>query len=296
MIRYPVTRRELRRRVSAHDPDWLAKAATRTQRFINQGKFNERSHIWSDIKVVFMHLQHNKCVFCERALAGERFGRGEHDLEHCRPKSSVKAWPTRKISRERNINYTFGTGAASPTGYYWLAYDIQNYAAACKPCNSALKSNYFPIADNRGGATATVRQLNQREKPFVIFPIGSVDDDPERLISFDGIVAIPKIARGHGRRRAQVTIDFFELNNREELLNDRFRVIESLWLALKLRDASEDRRDRQIARQMIKEMTSPDYPHASCARNFLALYNRDPRGAWDVYGLARHNARNEGRG
>ena len=287
MIRYPVTRRELRRRVSAHDPNWLAKAATRTQRFINQGKFNERSHIWSDIKVVFMHLQHNKCVFCERALAGERFGRGEHDLEHCRPKSSVKAWPTRKISRERNINYTFGTGAASPTGYYWLAYDIQNYAAACKPCNSALKSNYFPIADNRGGATATVRQLNQREKPFVIFPIGSVDDDPERLISFDGITAVPKMTRGRGRRRAQVTIDFFELNRREDLWRGRFRAIRELWAQFERRKSAVNLRSRQDANQMINELTSSDSPHASCARNFLDLCKRNPDEAWDMYLDAR---------
>ena len=292
MIRYPVTRRQLEQLIRAKNANWLTKAGERTQRFIDRGAFDDRSPIWSKIKVVYMRLQHDKCVFCERELADERFGRGEHDLEHCRPKSSVKAWPTQKIKRERNINYTFTTGPASPTGYYWLAYDIQNYAAACKPCNSALKSNYFPIAGNRGAVAATVRQLNQSEKPFVIFPIGSVDNDPEDLIAFDGIVAVPKKTSGHGRRRAQVTIDFFELNNREELWQGRFRAIRALWLALEARDSSPNPRSRQMARRTIKDITSPDHPHASCARNFLALYSRNIEEAWRVFRLAEDRNRN----
>ena len=31
-------------------------------------------------------------------------------------------------------------------GYYLLAYHLLIYAVACKPCNSGLKKDYFPIA------------------------------------------------------------------------------------------------------------------------------------------------------
>lgn len=287
MIRYKTTRRKLEEEIDAYHPGWRDRAKDRTKTIIAQGKYDESSSIWSEIKVVFMRLQHDKCAYCERALAGETYGRGEHDQEHYRPKSSVRAWPTAAIRRERGLTYPFPTGPANASGYYWISYDLENYAASCKPCNSALKSNYFPIAGNRGVATDTVRQLNSREKPFVIFPIGTLDADPEDLIEFDGIVAIPKATRGHARRRARVTIDFFELNNREELWRGRFRVIRELWGALERSLEGASQRSRRDASEVIDELTAADSPHTSCARNFVALFERDPEEAWTVYQEAR---------
>lgn len=291
MIRYRSTRRQLERAVDTHHPGWRERAAIRTARFIAQGKCEEDSSIWSEIKVVFMRLQHFKCAYCERALAGETHGSGEHDLEHYRPKSSVKAWPTAAIRQDRGLTYSFGTGPADVSGYYWISYNLENYAASCKPCNSALKSNYFPIAGNRGGATATIRQLNSWEKPFVIFPIGTLDADPKDLIEFDGIVAIPKATRGHARRRAQVTIDFFDLNNREELWDGRFAVIRALWGALELSHEGASQRSRRDAREVIEELTAGNSPHTSCAQAFVALFERDPEDAWAVYQDARASSR-----
>lgn len=45
-----------------------------------------------------MELQHSKCGYCEKWLEGSDYGTIEHDMEHYRPKSSVKAYPKNMIS------------------------------------------------------------------------------------------------------------------------------------------------------------------------------------------------------
>nr|WP_294812239.1 hypothetical protein [uncultured Sphingomonas sp.] len=103
------------------------------------------------------------------------------------------------------------SSGAADSGYYWLAYDFENYAAACKPCNSTQKSSYFPIAGKRGKATDSIAQLDPSESPLLIFPL---KEDPSALITFRGIVAMPVHAHGPDHLRAMVTISHFKLNIR----------------------------------------------------------------------------------
>jgi hypothetical protein len=91
MIRYPVTEQQLIDAINQLAPNWLADVAARTARFRQAGRYNEESGVWSRIKDVYLALQHDKCAYCERRLAGSPEGRIEHDVEHYRPKSEVKA-------------------------------------------------------------------------------------------------------------------------------------------------------------------------------------------------------------
>jgi hypothetical protein len=94
MIRYANgTREALEALVDAHKSDWRTNAATRTAAIVQAGAFAEKSSIWSEIKLVLMALQNFKCIFCERPLARKLAGAVEQDVEHFRPKSSVKEWP-----------------------------------------------------------------------------------------------------------------------------------------------------------------------------------------------------------
>src|SRR5436305_5515954 len=122
-----------------------------------------------------MALQHEKCAYCERRLAGGRFGAIEHDVEHYRPKSAVESWPSAKISKERGISYSFQTGGDFPEGYYLLAYQILNYAVACKTCNSPLKANFFPVGAARVVSCDSLADYAS-EMPFLLFPIGDLDE------------------------------------------------------------------------------------------------------------------------
>ncbi len=273
MIRYPVSLDDLRVRIEAESPGWLAAAAEGTERFREAGRYEETSPDWSRIKPVYMRLQHRKCAYCERLLASEDFGGAiEHDLEHYRPKGAVPRWPSAHIARDRKISYRFGTGEAFPEGYFLLAYHILNYATACKKCNSPLKASYFPIAGERaqGDDPSHLRM----ERPYLLYPLGDLDEDPEEILTFAGVNPIPRVRRGDRWRRARVTIDFFELDQREELWRERAEKIVALFLALEtLQSGSE--RNRELAGRAIEVLLSSASSHANCSRAFRALYQED---------------------
>ncbi len=276
MIRYAVSQSDLMDAIGRIAPNWLADAAARTEGFRLAGRYDEAQGSWSAIKDAYMSLQHNKCAYCERKLSGPPEGRIEHDVEHYRPKSAVRAWPTEAIRKKRGLTYRFATGLAMPEGYYLLAYHPFNYATACKTCNSSFKAAYFPIAKTRGPVSDRPADFAS-EGAFIPYPLGRLDDDPERIITFAGIVPIPKTkSRTSVRhRRARVTIDFFNLGLREELLEGRARVLDALWAFLELARILPEGEDRAYARESVDLATAAAAPHASCARAFVALYGRD---------------------
>ncbi|HKI04455.1 MAG TPA: hypothetical protein VKK31_20925 [Thermoanaerobaculia bacterium] len=274
MIRFPTTPAELKEAIAKLSATWLARASKRTEHFRQVGRYDEVSGIWSEIKEVYMGLQHNKCAYCERRLAGPPFGDVEHDVEHFRPKSSVAAWPTPMIAAKRGINYDFATGGAADPGYYLLAYSPFNYVTACKPCNSPLKANYFPIAGARKAAGEDPA-LQEDEQAFLIYPLGSFDADPEEVLTFDGIIPVPVEKTGTKARRAKVIVDFFELDNREELRRERSNVIVWLWIAHRL-VSTGSLADQKIAQKSIRNLTSPASPHTNCARAFVRLIGENP--------------------
>lgn len=263
MIRYPVSWSDIETSIDAIDPNWSDKARLRTRRFVQNKKFDDGSPIWSIVKPAFMQVQSNKCVFCERQLEA---GPIEHDLEHFRPKSSVKEWP----DPDHPVQYSFATGAASSKGYYWIAYDVQNYAASCKQCNTPLKSNYFPIAGRRKTAPGPFAKLST-EKAFLCYPIGDGDDDPEDLITFVATTAVPAAKSGFKRRRGQIIIDFFQLNVREQLHRERARMLVLLGDALDRFEASRTDLDQRL----IGSLTATRTPHAGCLRAFRRLWDDD---------------------
>lgn len=56
MLGYRIARAELEQRIRAEKADWLERAATRTETFRHQGRYEEASSIWSEVKVVYMRL------------------------------------------------------------------------------------------------------------------------------------------------------------------------------------------------------------------------------------------------
>lgn len=284
MIRYNVSPATIAQEIAAIDPNWKAKADKRTAKFVKNEGYAEKSSLWSTVKPVYMRAQQLKCVFCERQFENERYGKIEFDVEHFRPKSSVAAWPDAAL--HPSLAYNFVTGAASMSGYYWLAYDIENYAASCKACNTALKSNYFPIAGARVGAVCSVAALAS-EEPLLCYPLGIGDDDPETLVTFDATTAKPVAKFGHLRRRGQIIIDFFDLNGREQLHRQRAQMISMVGSALAADHAGTA---SQTDKKVVAGIDNPALPHASCLRAFKRLYQADPAQGHRVYDLCREYA------
>ncbi|HKP75364.1 MAG TPA: hypothetical protein VJT67_07450 [Longimicrobiaceae bacterium] len=265
----------LRQLIDEAAPGWLGRARTRTDKFRRVGRYQEQSGIWSEVKPVYSKLQHNKCGYCERKLADPERGIIEHDLEHFRPKSDVKAWPA--PAAKAKFKLTFSTGAAERRGYYLLPYHPWNYLVACKACNSALKSSAFPVAAVRNTAAEDPWSMAE-EKPFLVYPLGELDSDPATILTFIGNLPVPVKRKGHAHRRARVVIAFFELDTREDLLEERAKWIVALWIALRLR-ATGTPDDQAQANEAILQYTSPYAPHSRCITAFHELTQRDPAAA-----------------
>src|SRR6267378_1901602 len=107
MIAYPITRAALETAIEAHSAGWIAKAKKRTTGFRKKKAYAEKSSIWSAIKAVYMQLQgESKCAYCERKLASVKYGKGEQDVEHFRPKKSVRSWPLPQSLVSKGIQLT----------------------------------------------------------------------------------------------------------------------------------------------------------------------------------------------
>lgn len=276
MIGYPISSEKLKALIESDQPGWLKKAADRTKTFRKKKTYSEKTPIWSLVKPTYMKLQgHSKCAYCERKMESIDYGKGEQDIEHFRPKGNVREWPLPDHLTAQGIKAT--RVLKKKGGYYLLPYHSFNYAAACKPCNSALKSDCFPIAGNyslKGDDPSALL----KEQPFLVYPIGDFDESPESLIHFYGVSPQAVVKSGHKRNRALVTIEFFKLDDavkRKNLLLDRANVIVGLYPQLEKVADGATGPDRSIAIQLIDSFMSPKGRHTNCARCFKELFEQN---------------------
>ena len=270
MIRYEISLEEIHARIEQRVPGWLERARQRVEDFRNKGAYCERSSVWGEIKPVIMEIQGNKCCFCERKMASGSLGRHELDMEHFRPKRTGRKTP-------RTLLDGGGSPASRPganQGYYLLAYHVLNYAVACKPCNSGLKKNYFPISGTYDFGQDDP-QLLADERALLIYPIGMIDVDPEDVITFFGIMPQSTSEDPFLKRRGQVVIAFFgldDLNGRKDLFLQRANLI--LVLHTWLKRFHDD--GCAATWGLIEAMISARSGHANCARSFVRQFQSDP--------------------
>ena len=197
---------------------------------------------------------------CHAVHAGAEISVGRHEDDVAGPEGA-----------ERGDGIDFGLGTAADPGYFLLAHHPENYLISCKTCNTALKGNGFPVDGSRDNAMTSPRRTTERH--FLVYPLGMVDEDPQRLIRFEGVVPVPAARSGHRRRRGQVIINFFQLAERDGLLEERSMTILGLHLALISID-HPDELSRRLARETVDRMTGDASAHANCARSFVSLWSR----------------------
>ncbi len=241
--------------VDDFDADWRG----------NNAVWNGKSSPWSEIKEVFASLHSGKCAYCERLVQAElKRGKVQSDIEHFRPKNEVELW------RSFDVSLVVQQGVSS--GYAWLATNVANYNFSCKECNTSHKGNYFPIAGKAGRSGQSVQVLNAREKPFLLNPLDALDDDPEDLIDWVGFVPIPKISETQDQfryQRAQVLIELFELDERDDIRRGCAEQISRVWDAFLLRNDPEFGQAKRTFLQRCK--TENTEVHVACVRAFIRL-------------------------
>lgn len=284
MIRYPITLADLEDRITAKSGTWLQRAADRTEEFRLKGRYEESSSIWSEVKSVYMKLQGDcKCAFCERKMTDIPRGTIEQDVEHFRPKGRVRAWTVSQSLADKGI--TVSDVPDVDRGYYLLPYHLFNYAAACKPCNSQCKSDFFPIAGTYDLAGDDPQAL-AAEQPYLIYPIGDLDDDPQELIGFHGVSPQAIATDEHKRARALVTIELFELDHeekRKDLLKERAAIIAALYPQLKVLADGGTPAEEAVAHMLVDGFTSAKSSHTNCAKSFKNLFESDRDEALEVF-------------
>ena len=270
MIRYDCDFDQLRALVDEYKPRWRVRAKQRTDKFRELGVYSESSSIWGEIKAVYMRIQVAKCCFCERKFEGG-FSQYELDLEHFRPKRSVKEWPC-----PPGLAAIKGSPTSPPVennGYYLLSYHILNYAVACKPCNSGLKKSYFPISGNYDFLGSEPIGMHA-EAPWLVYPIGNSDIDPEEVISFYGLFPQCESDSPYLRLRGLATISFFGLDDvigRKNLMRERAQVIFVLHAML---ERAKDE-GHAAAADHVSKMVASSAVHANFARSFRRLFDQD---------------------
>jgi hypothetical protein len=108
---------------------------------------------WSDrsFKGEFVTAQHGKCGFCEGLVIGNQYG----DIEHFRPKAEVhelvdnpERWGVERRANSTVTDRDTKKPIVKP-GYWWRAYDWDNFLLSCLTCNQVWKANLFPVKGAR---------------------------------------------------------------------------------------------------------------------------------------------------
>lgn len=130
---------------SPHADSPVQRARQAVEDAIQTGQKPAFRNLWKKCKHVFARNQHYKCGYCESIVLATDFG----DIDHFAPKGEVHELnaPGREAD---HMSKVVGRSCAivSDRGYWWLAYDWNNYIFSCKLCNTAWKLSLFPVRES----------------------------------------------------------------------------------------------------------------------------------------------------
>lgn len=159
----------------------VAEEAARVRAAVERGEKPEISEaLWQDFKDAFSLAQRGRCGYCELPVIAGQHG----DVEHFAPKNEVREFVDWEAERGREIDALAKLSGRNPSkrfelGYWWLAYDWNNYLLACQICNAAWKGNLYPVKQPPARGTPSETMA---ETPLLLNPFGK--RDPARHLRF----------------------------------------------------------------------------------------------------------------
>jgi hypothetical protein len=182
-------------------------------------------------------------------------------------------------------------------GYWWLAFDLENYRYSCTFCNSLRKSeadepaggkaDHFPIVDEDRRAYEPNNPI-QDELPFILDPRSQ--GDPLLLTFEDDGRAIPRYGNDDSSlhcKRASISIKIYHLNH-PDVKEARFTVCNEIHELVKEGDRaflrqSENLHAALVGRESfdgivrrIRLMVDRDAEYSRAARAVLSSYRSKP--------------------
>lgn len=210
-----------------------------------------RSGVWRSVKDTLSKVSYGKCWYCE-----SKNTRSDNAVDHYRPKGRVAEEPTH-------------------TGYWWLAFDHENYRYCCTYCNSHRKDSdsgsaggkqdHFPLADDGVRAFMPGDDL-EAEKPMLIDPCRLVD---VIAIWFDetGQVRLNPsalMADSGALKRVEISTRYYHLNHPRTVaerkrvyrrITSKCKAADRLFEAWQLGDASLKERYEDAIKELSRLLT-----------------------------------------
>lgn len=247
--------------------EWRGKAAIAEAEIKAAATAEERrrilgrhSDVWRDF---FSRLPENlkkKCWYCEAEEI-----RSDQPVDHFRPKNKIE-------------------GDEGHDGYWWLAFDWENYRCACTYCNSRRKFDeteggkqcQFPIFNPDKRAYGPLDDLTAEEPAF----LDPFDPDDEKLLWFDGDGKPEPSSRALGNQIAKVenSIKIFHLDQvkivrrRNQLRIEVQRRVEALQRAISSNDTTTCRAEKSYLRKIVRATE----PLSRAAIVYLSAYREIP--------------------
>lgn len=230
------------RNAAADALDKLKKAKTEKQRKAILSRASSTA-IWREFYASLPDNLKKKCWYCEAEEI-----RSDMPIDHFRPKNKVEDDKTHH-------------------GYWWLAFDWENYRCACTFCNSLRnfedtqggKACKFPLINPEKRAY-TPDQPWQEECPDILDPL---EPDDWKLLWFDGD-GRPEAKPGstpEEKRKVSNSIDIFHLHEtrivraRNKIRLDVEKQIKIIKTAELNKNQAEIREAKLTLRAMTKETT-----------------------------------------
>jgi uncharacterized protein (TIGR02646 family) len=195
------------------------------------------SRVWRDFYGLLPDALKRKCWYCEAEEI-----RSDMPLDHFRPKNKVEE-------------------EAPNDGYWWLAFDWENYRCACTFCNSRRvfnetevgKACRFPLENPAQRALTPVDIDKLRdERPNFLDPL-NVDDEKLLWFDNDGVPMVKPGADEAQCEKVENSIDIFHLHE-ARIVRARNRVrIEIEKRVKKLRENTDVQEVKAELRRMVRD-------------------------------------------
>ena len=100
---------------------------------------------YDDYKELFFNAQHGRCAWCEMPVVQE----APADTDHYWPKAQVEHLSADATRTEYGLKYVkLQSGSIDcvlAVGFWWRAFEWENWCLSCKFCNSSWKGSLFPM-------------------------------------------------------------------------------------------------------------------------------------------------------
>lgn len=199
---------------------------------------HQYNNYWSSSREILWKHQNRKCCYCERIRELKR----ESDLEHFRPKAKITEEPTH-------------------FGYWWLAYNFDNYLYSCKICNEDFKKNLFPLIEPSSRAFLETDNL-ELETKLLIDPY---TENPEVFLGYYWgstkskyvkVLSLESDVDKRGEKSAEITG-----LNRDSLMTERASFLLTLQSLVTIMNYAEQRENgkamiEKTHKQILEETSS----------------------------------------